>query len=405
MALIASGKPIELVICRDPRGRRPRSCIFGSVGAKRPANSSGGRHAAGRTLSGRRGAAERPRGRPAPHLAVRRPREPGCRPPATTWPTWSAARRWWWCARPTASWRRSTTSAATAPARWWPTGTGNCGEAFTCRYHGWRYALDGRLRNAVDFGVLPGFDPRQYGLFPIRVETWRGPGVREPRPGRRAAGRAAGAAGRALGRGPVGLPAGRDAHPHASRCNWKTYVENYLEGYHLKMVHPEFDADVVVADYRTEIDGEVIFAHAPARDAVGLRRPLGLAVAEPGGQRLPPRLHDRADDRASARPRPGSTTSTSSTRPTTGELAGDVRVLRPGHRPGPAGLRGGAAQPARPGSTRAACCRRSTRRASPGSRTASPKPTACRGPARLAAAVLLLPGRGTDVAVAGELRR
>jgi choline monooxygenase len=53
-------------------------------------------------------------------------------------------------------------------------GEGNCGEAFTCRYHGWRYALDGRLRAATDFGAAPGFDPRQYGLFPIRVETWGG---------------------------------------------------------------------------------------------------------------------------------------------------------------------------------------------------------------------------------------
>ncbi|HET6970598.1 MAG TPA: Rieske (2Fe-2S) protein, partial [Phenylobacterium sp.] len=53
-------------------------------------------------------------------------------------------------------------------------GHGNCGEAFTCRYHGWRYALDGRLRSAVDFGAAAGFDPRQYGLFPIRVEAWRG---------------------------------------------------------------------------------------------------------------------------------------------------------------------------------------------------------------------------------------
>jgi choline monooxygenase len=54
---------------------------------------------------------------------------------------------------------------------------------------------------------------------------------------------------------------------HALACNWKTYVENYLEGYHLPMVHPEFDADVVVADYRVEIEGDVVFHTAPARDA------------------------------------------------------------------------------------------------------------------------------------------
>jgi choline monooxygenase len=145
-------------------------------------------------------------------------------------------------------------------------GVGNCGDVFTCRYHGWKYALDGRLRSAVDFGALPGFDPRQYGLFPIRVETWRGlvfvnadlsaaplAGLMAPLGGRWAEGQAH-------------FPLVETRH-HNIRCNWKAYVENYLEGYHIKMVHPEFDGDVVVAEYRTEIEGEVIFAHAPMRDA------------------------------------------------------------------------------------------------------------------------------------------
>lgn len=145
-------------------------------------------------------------------------------------------------------------------------GAGNCGEAFTCRYHGWKYALDGRLRNAVDFGSVPGFDPRQYGLFPIRVESWRGLVF---------VNLDAGAAPLADLIAPLAArwPDGQAAFPlverrtHAIACNWKTYVENYLEGYHLPMVHPEFDGDVVVSDYWTEIEGEVVFSGAPARDA------------------------------------------------------------------------------------------------------------------------------------------
>lgn len=146
-----------------------------------------------------------------------------------------------------------------------PDGEGNCGGQFTCRYHGWKYTLDGRLRSAVDFGQAPGFDPRQYGLFPIRVETWRGmvfvnldlaaPPLAEfmaPLDKRWAA----------------DLPeyALTEKRTHLIGCNWKTYVENYLEGYHLNMVHPEFDQDIVVADYKVEIEGEVIFHSAPARD-------------------------------------------------------------------------------------------------------------------------------------------
>ena len=53
-------------------------------------------------------------------------------------------------------------------------GRGNCGKELTCKYHGWRYALDGRLRSAVDFGAAEGFDPREFGLFPVRLESWRG---------------------------------------------------------------------------------------------------------------------------------------------------------------------------------------------------------------------------------------
>jgi choline monooxygenase len=144
-------------------------------------------------------------------------------------------------------------------------GAGNCGEAFTCRYHGWKYALDGRLRNAVDFGSAPGFDPRQYGLFPIRVESWRGlvfvnldlaaaplAELIAPLAARWTQDQSA-------------LPL-VERRTHRIACNWKTYVENYLEGYHLPMVHPEFDRDVVVADYATEVEGDLVFASAPPRD-------------------------------------------------------------------------------------------------------------------------------------------
>ena len=144
-------------------------------------------------------------------------------------------------------------------------GQGNCGETFTCRYHGWRYALDGRLRNAVDFGAAPGFDPREYGLFPIRVATWRGLVFVN-------LDLEAGSLAALIAPLDARWPVGQAAFPLVARrshrigCNWKAYVENYLEGYHLPMVHPEFDADVVVADYQTMIEGDAIFASAPARD-------------------------------------------------------------------------------------------------------------------------------------------
>jgi choline monooxygenase len=143
-------------------------------------------------------------------------------------------------------------------------GAGHCGEGFTCRYHGWRYSLDGRLRNAVDFGAAPGFDPRDYGLFPIRVETWRG--LVFVNLDLDAAPLADAVAPLAAESAFPDFPL-TERRSHHLACNWKTYVENYLEGYHLPMVHPEFDDDVVVSDYEVRIEGEVIFQITPPRDA------------------------------------------------------------------------------------------------------------------------------------------
>jgi choline monooxygenase len=145
-------------------------------------------------------------------------------------------------------------------------GQGNCGEAFTCRYHGWRYALDGRLRAATDFGAAAGFDARQFGLFPVRLETWRGLVFVNLDPDAAPLARLIAPLEARWACDLSGFPL-TERRSHRIACNWKAYVENYLEGYHLPMVHPEFDEDVVVADYWCEIEGEAVFSGAPARDA------------------------------------------------------------------------------------------------------------------------------------------
>jgi choline monooxygenase len=136
-----------------------------------------------------------------------------------------------------------------------------------CRYHAWKYALDGRLASARDFGPAEGFDPRDYALFPLKVETWRGfvfvnmdaeaaPLMEAIAP---------------LERRMQHLAAERFQNPRASshimRCNWKTYVENYLEGYHIPVLHPTLNA-TMAADYGTELEPPAIFYRAtPKNDA------------------------------------------------------------------------------------------------------------------------------------------
>jgi choline monooxygenase len=151
-----------------------------------------------------------------------------------------------------------------------PDGRGTCDGALICRYHGWRYALDGRLAAARDFGPAEGFDPRAYGLFGVRCENWRGflfvniDGDAAP-----LADAIAPLAERARGMPLESLRPARHA-THEIRCNWKTYVENYLEGYHVPIVHPALAASIDTSRYEIELRGEIVFHYAPPREGAAV---------------------------------------------------------------------------------------------------------------------------------------
>ena len=52
-------------------------------------------------------------------------------------------------------------------------GEGHC-RAFRCPYHAWVYGLDGALRGTQEMQKTVNFDPANYGLVPVRLETWNG---------------------------------------------------------------------------------------------------------------------------------------------------------------------------------------------------------------------------------------
>jgi choline monooxygenase len=147
---------------------------------------------------------------------------------------------------------------------------GNCGAALTCRYHGWVYTLDGRLRSARDFGAAAGFDPREYSLFEVKVETWRGfvfVNIDLEAP---ALATLLSPLDKRLGKRDLSHLVHTDRRSHDIACNWKIYVENYLEGYHIPLVHPQLNAEVDAAKYEVTVDGGVCFHHAPTRNAGGV---------------------------------------------------------------------------------------------------------------------------------------
>jgi choline monooxygenase len=142
---------------------------------------------------------------------------------------------------------------------------GNCGGSLTCKYHGWVYTLDGRLRNARDFGVAAGFDPRKFPLFDLKVETWRGfvfVNIDRDAP---ALAHSLAPLDARLGARDLTRLKHTDRRTHDIACNWKVYVENYLEGYHIPLVHQGLSAEVDALKYEVHVEGDVCFHHAPVK--------------------------------------------------------------------------------------------------------------------------------------------
>ena len=140
--------------------------------------------------------------------------------------------------------------------------SGRCEGELVCAYHGWRYALDGRLRAATGFGTAEGFDPRELGLLGVRLEIWRGLAFATLDPeaaplGSHVAPLEALLVERGLN---IAAPALRRSHDLA--CDWKVYAENYLEGYHIGSVHPVLSGELGSAEYRVRVEGDLVVQEA-----------------------------------------------------------------------------------------------------------------------------------------------
>jgi choline monooxygenase len=137
-----------------------------------------------------------------------------------------------------------------------------------CRYHGWTYDLAGRLRGTPEFEGVADFCRDDNGLAPVAVVTW-GPFVWVH-----------------LGASPppvTDLLAPLHKHPalndvsslrfserreYRLACNWKVFVDNYLDGgYHINTVHPGLAGALDYSRYRTEIAGETSVQISPLRPA------------------------------------------------------------------------------------------------------------------------------------------
>jgi len=136
--------------------------------------------------------------------------------------------------------------------------------SFVCRYHGWSYGLDGALVAARDFGS-DDLDVTAYPLVPVRVEEWRGlvfvnlaadgPTLLTDH----------GAFFAAAADQPLESFTYSHRLVHDIDANWKVYVDNYMEGYHVPLVHPELNREIVAKEYRVDVGDHYCLHSAPTR--------------------------------------------------------------------------------------------------------------------------------------------
>jgi len=141
-----------------------------------------------------------------------------------------------------------------------------CGSAtlLHCPYHGWTYGLDGCLKGMPEFEGVENFDRAQKGLVPIRVETWEcfifvnlddhaspltdflGGLVTRVAP----------------------LDIGKlhyfDRRTYNIHCNWKVFVDNFLDGgYHVPHLHKGLNSVLDYKQYTIENEDRYCLQSSP----------------------------------------------------------------------------------------------------------------------------------------------
>src|SRR5262245_10534296 len=115
--------------------------------------------------------------------------------------------------------------------------SGTCRQ-FACKYHGWRYGLDGACTFVQQEQEFFDLDKADFGLLPVRCEVWEGFVFvnfddTDSTPLRDYLGRFAA--------GLAGYPFGELTQVHKYRAdvgsNWKLYIDAFAEFYHAPVLH------------------------------------------------------------------------------------------------------------------------------------------------------------------------
>jgi choline monooxygenase len=155
-----------------------------------------------------------------------------------------------------------------------------CARHFRCPYHGWTYGNDGALKGMVEFEGVCNFDRADNGLVPVRVEAWEN-FIFVNLDGRAAP------LNDFLGKVPERVAPLQlseklhyfDRRIYTLQCNWKVYVDNYLDGgYHVPHAHKGLSSVVEYTKYTIEnferscLQSSPLDAASASESAIGATR-------------------------------------------------------------------------------------------------------------------------------------
>lgn len=124
---------------------------------------------------------------------------------------------------------------------------------FRCPYHGWTYGIDGALKGTPDFDGVCDFDRAKNGLVPVRVDGWENFAFVNLHPQAESLSQFLGSL---IDRvTPLRLNSLHffERRTYDLNCNWKVYVDNYLDGgYHVPHLHKGLNSVLDYANYTIE---------------------------------------------------------------------------------------------------------------------------------------------------------
>ena len=141
-----------------------------------------------------------------------------------------------------------------------------CGQAaiLHCPYHGWNYGLDGSLKGMPEFEGVKNFERADNGLVPVKADTWEKFVFVNLDPNAMSLAEFLGGLARKVA--PLGVSKLHyfESRSYDIRCNWKVFVDNYLDGgYHVPHLHKGLNSVLDYKQYTIENEDRYCLQSSP----------------------------------------------------------------------------------------------------------------------------------------------